>query len=165
MHASTPAATLLNATPVEVEYLNGQKETIPLRRLTIRELYQFTHLMAGDKIPELVGLCAARNGEWIDALTDQTFARLVKECVAQNFPRAMALAEADMAIARDLLTIKQTAQMVAILGATGKPSPASSPAPAPSASAAATGSASSTLPPSASAPSSPPPPASAPKTA
>ena len=160
---TAPASTLINAEPFVAEMLDGKTETISLGRLSIRQLYAFTQHLAGEKVPELVALCAAKPVEWIDTLADESFAALAKRCIALNFPRAVTLSKNDPVIAQRVLPFLQGMQTVAILGATaGLFLNNKSPEPAASASAAASGSDASISPPSDSAPSSPPPSGSGP---
>ena len=141
---------LINAEPVEVELLTGQKETISLKRLSIRELYTFAEHVRANRTPELVALCVGKPGEWVDSISDKSFAALTSKCVAINFQRAMTLGENDpvMAtligpvVAAGVLSVAQMTQ--ATLPRDGATTSDSLPAPASSESAAATGSASST---------------------
>ena len=150
------APNLLNATPHEVTYLDGKTETINLGRLSIRNLYTWTHHLAGDRIPEMVARSTGKPLEWLDNLTDESFAALSAKCIQLNFPRAMVLGETDPTIAIKLAPLLH--QLVGVIKASPSPGPissASSAEPAPSASPAEIGSASSTSPLSASSPSSP----------
>jgi hypothetical protein len=150
--------SLLNATPFDAAYLDGTTERILVRRLTIRQLYTFTQLLAGEKVPELVILCTGRSPEWIDTLADESMGALAQLCIQLNFPRAVTLSKTDPVIAQRVVPFLQGMQTLAILtGTAGLFLNPNSPAPASSASAEATGSDASTSPPSDSAPSSPPP--------
>lgn len=154
---STPP--LVNATPVEVEHLDGSKETVQLARLTIRQLYAWSKHLAANEGPELVQLCAGRPAEWIDTLTPAAFAALHRACIDANFPAASEVAKGDPRLAAKLLPFVQDVQMIMILGTgamLGLDLRSVSSAPAPSASAEATGSESSTSHPTGSSPSSPP---------
>lgn len=147
---------LINATPFAVTYLDGSAETIQLGRLSIRNLYTWTHHLAADRLPELVALTVGRPVEWVDNLTDASFAELSAHCVKLNFPRAMEIGKTDPTIAVKLAPV--LAQFAAALRASPSPGPSSSapsPAPASSASPAGTGSESSISPPPVSSPSSP----------
>lgn len=149
---NTPSI-LVNAEPVEVELLNGSKETVTLARLSIRQIYVFAEHVKGNKTPELVALCAGKSIEWVDTLADASFAALTEQCVTANFHRAMAIAEKDPvmagligpAVATGILSVAE--MLPAIKASLTSPAPAgeatksSSPAPSSSASAAAIGSA------------------------
>ena len=146
---------LLNATPHEVVYLDGKTEALAIGRLSIRNLYTWTHHLAADRLPELVALTVGKPLEWLDTLTDESFAALSAKCIELNFQRAMAVGKVDPTIAVKLAPLLQG--LAGILRASPSPGPISSepsPAPVPSASPVATGSESSTTPPAASSPSS-----------
>ena len=153
----TPAPQhIVNATPVDVVYVDGKTERLTLGRLSIRQLYQFTHLLSGDKVPDLVALCAAQPVEWIDTLSDESFAALARLAIELNFPRAMTLAKDDPVIAARVAPLLARMQLALVQADSFGPiSNGSSPAPAASASAAETGSGSSTSPQAASSSSSP----------
>lgn len=102
--------SLLTTTTVPITYLNGQSESLPLARLTIRQLYQFTQLLGDEKIPQLVCLCLNRSSEWLDSLTDDCFATLAQTCLSQNFPRAMTLAKSEPVIASRLTPLLRQMQ-------------------------------------------------------
>lgn len=154
---STPAAeNLVNASPVDVTYVDGKTERLTLARLSIRQLYQFTHLLAGDKVPDLVALCAAKPVEWIDTLSDESFAALSRKSIEINFPRAMTLAKDDPVIAARVAPLLARMQLALVQADSLGPTLSGlSPAPAASGSAPATGSESSTSPQAVSSSSSP----------
>lgn len=144
------AKTLVNAEPVEIEFLDGRKETVTLARLSIRQIYAFAEFVRGNKTPDLVALCAGKSIEWVDSLTPESFAELAGRCVTANFQTAMTIAEKDpvMAIMIGPIVASGVLSVAEMLKATPPPSgengSSSSPAPVPSISAEATGSASST---------------------
>lgn len=137
--------TLINECLVQVSLSDGTKETVSLRQLSIRQLYQFTEHLRGDNMPALVSLCARKTDEWIDALELESYAALVKKCLELNFPRAAMLATSDPIVATKLAPLiarfQNAEKMISI---SGVPTNAPSPVPAASASVAATGSAPST---------------------
>lgn len=133
-------SNLINATPVTVNYRDGRTEALDLRELSIRELYRWIEHHAARDTPALVALCARQKPEWVDTLTDESFAELARRSFDLNFPRATALALKDPTVAA--LITAQLHQLASL--ADGLPLSAKSPAPAASASAAVTGSASST---------------------
>lgn len=164
---STPAHTLVNASPVEVEHLDGRRETVQLSRLSIRQLYLFCTHLAAVAGPDLAALCTGRSLDWVDTLTPESFGALHKRCIELNFPKAGEVAKGDPRLAAKLMPFLQDQQMLmliamgAVLGLDSKPS---SSTPQPSESKAAATSDASTSPPSGSAASSPPVNASAPAT-
>jgi len=155
---STPAPeNLVNATPFEVAYLDGKKETVQISRLSIRQLYTFAKHLAATEGPELAALCTGKPIEWIDTLTPASFAALHRACIDLNFPAASEVAKGDPRLAAKLMPFIQdsaTTLILAMGAMAGLNSNASSPAPAPSVSPAATGSESSTTPQDVSSPSS-----------
>ncbi len=140
-----PSPALINASPFEVILSDGTKETVSLRQLSIRQLYQFTEHLRGDNMPALVSLCVGKPDEWIDTLELESYGALVKKCLELNFPKAAMLAMSDPIVATKLAPllarIQNAEKMIAI---SGLPMNAPSPAPVASASAAVTGSAPST---------------------
>jgi hypothetical protein len=164
---STPAHTLINASPVEVEYLDGRRETVQLARLSIRQLYLFCTHLAAVAGPDLAALCTGRSLDWVDTLTPESFGALHKRCIELNFPKASAVAEGDprlAAMVRPFEMARETQRLLGLVAMLGLGSNASSSTPPPSASAAATTSDASISPPSGSAASSPSASASAPAT-
>ena len=150
-------------TPHTVAYLDGRTELLRLRRLTLRELYTWCHLLGAKDTPGLVALCAEKPAPWIDLLTDDSFAALAEICIRLNFPRAMTLSDKDPVIASAISAVVLGMNEATLLVLSrGKKSPPSSIEPPPSASAPATPTDSGTSIPPASSPSSPPPSASAP---
>lgn len=79
----------------EVTYLDGRRETVPLRRLSLRQLYRFIEVLGGKDSSELVSLCTGRPVEWFDTLADDSGAGLANLCASENFPRAASLAQTD----------------------------------------------------------------------
>lgn len=161
--ASSPSPTapapgnLVNAAPHSVTYVDGRTETIPLARLSIRQLYAFAKHLGEAEGPELVMLCTGRAAEWVDTLAPASFGALHKACIDLNFPAATEVAKGDPRLAARLMPFIQdsaTTLILAMGAMVGLNSNASSPAPAPSVSPAATGSESSTTPPAVSSPSS-----------
>lgn len=70
-------------------------EEVELRRLTLRQLYAYIEKLGGKASPELVAMCAGKPVEWVDTLSDESFAKLAKETFAANFQRAVTLAKED----------------------------------------------------------------------
>jgi hypothetical protein len=152
---STP--NLINATPVEVIYLDGKTETVQIARLSIRQLYTFAQHLAANEGPELAVLCTGRSPEWIDTLTPAAFGKLHRACIDLNFPAASEMAKGDPRLAAKLMPFVQDNQTLAILGlSVGLGLNGSSSVPPSSESAAETTSAVSTSAPSDSSASSPP---------
>jgi len=150
-------SNLINATPIEITYLDGRKETITLGQLALRQLYVFIKHLGGSDTPALAALCAGKPVEWIDTLTDDSFDALVALSIKLNFQRATDRVKADPValgkLAPMLLDLEKVAAGIEARAQApflqakptpGQPGPAESPAPAPSASAAATGIAAST---------------------
>lgn len=138
-------SALLNATPFEVTHLDGTKQTIELRQLSIRQLYKFAGFAAADASAELVALCAGQPLEWIDTLADDSYGALLQRAHELNFQRAVLLVARDPLIAAKFLPLLLRLQAAEkALQNLGPTSPAPSPAPASSASAAEIGSAAST---------------------
>lgn len=98
-------STLVNAVPFEVTLLDGTKETVAVARLTVRQLYAAIEHIAADKTTDLVALCIAHPLEWIDRLSDESYAALARECMHANFSRAMTLAASDSLIAMKIAPI------------------------------------------------------------
>lgn len=137
--------TLVNAVPVEVTHLDGSKETVELRQLSIRQLYRFIELATQDATPEIVALCVGQPSPWIDTLSDESYTDLAQQCHEQNFPRAMRLSAKDPLIAIRVAPLAVRFQQAqAMLPQLGTASPAPSPVPVSLGSAAAAGSAAST---------------------
>lgn len=139
--------TLVNATPCEVAYLDGTRETISLARLTIRQVYTWAKLLHDKDTPALVSLCSGKPVEWLDTLADESFGVLGNKCIELVFPRALALSKTDPVMANLLGPV--LAESVALLRTAdettrGLTSSAPLPAPVPSASAAVIGNAAST---------------------
>lgn len=149
----SPTSLALNSTPVDVTYLDGSTETISLRQLTCRQLYEFLDALEHDDTVRIVALCVARPLEWIDTLKPKSYSALAKLAIEQNFPAAMEIMQGD-----PVASIK-LAPLLHRLDAAAKLLPSSSlepsPAPVSSASPEATGSESSTSPAPGSSPSSP----------
>lgn len=87
------------ATKVEVTLLDDSKETVEVKRLTIRQLYLFVDVLSAKSSADAIVLCTGKPIEWVDTLTDQSFGKLAKVVHDENFPRAMALTEEDNAMA------------------------------------------------------------------
>jgi len=87
--------SILGAKTCEVTYLDGRKESVQLRRLSLRQLYRFIEVIGGKDSAEMVALCTGRPVEWIDSLEDDSGAALAKLCSEENFPRAARLAQVD----------------------------------------------------------------------
>jgi hypothetical protein len=140
---------LVNGQNVIVKFADGRDGLIVLKKLSIRQIYQFVECMTKDKTPELVALCIDQDVEFIDTLSDESFAELAKAAIAANFPRAMKLAQSDQVIAAKIFPVLQ---QLATIGQSlqrfqkdvGEIMKNSSPVPALAASATATGSGSST---------------------
>ncbi|MBC8009149.1 MAG: hypothetical protein H7067_03525 [Burkholderiales bacterium] len=160
-------SSLVNAIPVEVEYLDGKREAVQLARLSIRQLYLFCTHLAAVAGPDLAALCTGRTLDWIDTLTPQSFAVLHRRCTELNFPKAAEVAKGDPRLAAKLMPFLQDQQMLMLIamGATlGLDLNDSSKAPPASESKEEATSDASTSPPSGSAASSPSASASAPGT-
>jgi hypothetical protein len=110
--------TLINSVPIKIRYANGQEEAITIRQLTIRELYQFIDHIAAGATPAIVGLCANRNGEWIDSLDLDSYGALAEECICINFPKAAQIATHDPLTATKMAPL--FSQMGRALALTGK---------------------------------------------
>lgn len=81
---------------IEVTLADGvTKENVELRRLTLRQLYGYIEKLGGKASPELVATCAGKPIEWIDTLSDESFAELAEVTFAANFQRAVTLAGRD----------------------------------------------------------------------
>ena len=156
---STLPKTLINAEPVEIEYLDGKKESVSLARLSIRQIYTFAEHVRGNKTPDLVALCTGKPVEWIDSLTPESFAELAGRAVTANFRTAMTIAEKDpvmaimigpivasgvLSVAEMLPALSQSNGPALSQSNGGEVTKSSSPAPVPSAFAEASGNASST---------------------
>jgi hypothetical protein len=156
MNPTTPASdqvarTMLAASTCQVTFADGSVASVEIKRLTIRQLYQFAKHLAAMDGPDLVALCTGKPAEWCDNITPESFSALHKAALDLNFIKAAKLAEGDPRLAALILPFIQDVRVVAILGmdatATTPPGvngPDSLPAPAPSESAAATGSDAST---------------------
>lgn len=151
--------TLVNALPIECTHLDGSKSTVVFRTLTIRQRYEYLHLLAALNTPAIVALCAQKPIDWIDTLTPATFKGLAKKAFDLNFRLAIELIEGDPAMAAKLAPVLLSLmaveeQMNALppelkaavveLAKKQSASAASSPTPASSDSAEETGNASST---------------------
>jgi len=87
--------SLFSPKTYEVTYLDGRKEMVALRRLSLRQMYTFIELLDGKDPASLVSLCTGRPVEWFDTLEDDSGAGLSKLCNEENFPRATRLAQTD----------------------------------------------------------------------
>ena len=137
---------LINSVPIEVTYLDGTKETVCVKSLTIRELAIFTGFIGTNNTPGLVALCVGRPPEWVDTLEDDSYRALAPKCIQLNFSRAIGISRDDPVAAVDLvpylLKLDKLIQSAAPRP-TGEHGNSSSPTPAPVASAEVIGSASS----------------------
>lgn len=137
--------TLVNAVPVEVTHLDGTKETVEVRQLSIRQRYKFAELAASDASPEIVAMCVGKPEAWVDTLEDDSYGLLLQKSHELNFQKAVTLVAKDPLLAARLLPMLLRFQALEKARQSfGIVSPAPSPAPASSESAAATGSAAST---------------------
>lgn len=142
---------LVNGQLIEIQFADGRKGVVQMKRLSIRQLYDFVEYCRTDQTPALVALCCGQEIEWIDTLADESFTTLAEEAIKQNFHRAAKLAEKDPIIAAKFAPIlvrfaQMADSMRAFEKSTGPLLKGSSDAPAPTESAAATGSASSNTP-------------------
>ena len=135
--------TLVNDEPLAVKYRDGTTDTIELRELSIRQLYEWIERFSDRDTPALVALATGRDAAWVDTLDDASFATLGAAAIKTNFPRAETMMRQDITVAARLLPILQLLAHAETL-ALGIPSPSKSPAPVASESAAASGSVSST---------------------
>lgn len=87
--------SILAPVTFEVTHLDGSKETVELKRLSLRQLYRFIEVLGGRDSSEMVALCTGKSAEWFDTLTDESGAQLAKECADRNFQRAATLAQTD----------------------------------------------------------------------
>ena len=69
------------------------KETVEVKRLTVRQLYRFVELTGGKTPTDAVAMCCGKPAEWVDTLSDESFIELAAIVHKANFPRAMAMAE------------------------------------------------------------------------
>lgn len=135
--------TLVNASkPIPVTMKDGTKDSVSLADLSIEEVFTFIEHLLGNKSVALVALSTRKPDDWVNSLSDQSFAELSKEAHALNFSRAVVISKGDAAMARMITPI--LASLVGTMnlanGAiSGLDSPAPSPVPAPSESAGATG--------------------------
>lgn len=140
------AQSVVNGTNVPVTFHGGRSGIVVLKRLSIRKLYHFVEYVTTDKSPELVALCAEQPIEWIDLLTEESYAELLTVCIKANFTRAMKIAQSDPVMAIKILPLLQgmekLSKLVSATSAAGGPNTkTSSPEPVPAESAAETGSA------------------------
>jgi len=70
-------------------------EEVELRRLTLRQVYTYIEKLGGKASPELVAMCVGKPVEWVDTLSDESFAELAKVSFSENFQRAVTLAKED----------------------------------------------------------------------
>jgi hypothetical protein len=132
--------TLVNASPIEVIYRDGRKETITLGELSIRQLYVLIKQLGNSDSPAMVALCAGKPIEWVDTLSDESFDMLVAKAIELNFNRATDRARSDPVASAMLapLAIAFT-NVIRALPTNGSSGNALSPAPAAPGSVAATG--------------------------
>ena len=97
--------TVLNALPIAITYRDGKTETIELRELTIRQLYKFIEFFGDNNSPALAALCAGREDNWSDTLSDSSYAAVVKEAIRLNFPRAETIMAGDVTVAARLTPV------------------------------------------------------------
>jgi len=140
---------LVNNSPIEVTLVDGKQGIVMMRRLSIRQLYSFVEFLTTDKTPELVAMACAQEIQWIDTLSDESFAMLAKMAIEANFQRAVNLAKEDQTTAAKLFPVLQKMAQVfegmqGLQSTLGVILKNSSPAPVPAESAAATGNGSST---------------------
>jgi hypothetical protein len=98
---------LVNSAPIEITMANGGMGVVQMRRLSIRQLYSFVEFITTDKTPELVAMCCAQELEWIDTLSDESFAMLAKKAIEANFQRAVNLAKEDQTTAVKIFPVLQ----------------------------------------------------------
>ncbi len=96
------SAPVIFPVPISVLKLDGSTEPLSIVRLSLRNLYTWTHHLANDRLPELVALTAGKPIEWVDTIVDESFAALSAKCIELNFPRAMTLGKTDPIIAAKL---------------------------------------------------------------
>ncbi len=136
---------IITTKPIAVTFLDGKSETINLPRLTLRQLYVWAKAAAQRDTPALVCLCTGKPPEWLDTLTDESYATLAQACISENFQRAMTVAKSEPVIAAQIVPLVAEMQASMLTAASlAKPSSDLSPTPAPAESAAETGTASST---------------------
>jgi hypothetical protein len=135
--------SLLASKPFEVTYTSGEKGSVEVRRLSIRQLYQYIELLGGKSTPDLVALCVGQPVSFVDQLSDESFQALASECYAANFLRAVGLAKGDPIASMRLAPFVQgvLAANDAAMSMAGMHGNALSPGPAPSVPVAATGTA------------------------
>lgn len=140
-------SNIVNRKPVNITDIDGVPATAFFCRLTIRQLYQFVEHVTRDQTPDLVALCCGKDLDWVDTLSDESFSELSKMAVAENFQRAMKIAQSDQVIAVKLMPVLTklvgaSRSLVQMQKDAGTNMSGLSPEPAPAASAEATGSAS-----------------------
>lgn len=142
---------ILGSKPIVVtRHSSGEKETVEVRRLTLRQLYTFIEYLGGKDSPALVSMCTGKPVAWIDELTDDSYFELVEACHNENFQRAADLARRDPIAAVKFAAFAQDSAALGTLMDLAKkhglPGLASSDAPAPSVSAEASSNAASISP-------------------
>jgi len=88
---------------IEVTLADGvTKETVQIKRLTLRQLFTYIETLGGKSSPEVVALCAGKPLEWVDTLSDESFGELSQITFTENFTRAVALSKVDSPMAAAL---------------------------------------------------------------
>jgi hypothetical protein len=125
--------SLLAITPHTVQKLDGTHESVPLKQLSIRQLYLFAQKIAATDGVGLVQLATGNSPEWVDTLTPASYGELHKRIIELNFPAAGEIAKGDPRLAALLMPFIQEMQLLAVIaGSAGMKLDNLSPAPAPS---------------------------------
>ena len=104
---------------VEVTLADGStKETVELRRLSPRQLYQLFELLNGGKTSaDAIALCTGKPIEWTDTLSDESFGELAKRVHEENFQRAVLIVEkGDVGMAIVIAKPNGTASSIGVPG-------------------------------------------------
>jgi len=95
---TTETKAVLGESVLDVTMADGAASRVKLRALKIRELYQFAEYVAGGQGPELVALATGQPAEWVDALSPESFAKLLGEARALNFPKVTPILGAEITL-------------------------------------------------------------------
>lgn len=134
--------TILGSVPMKVKRTDGTEFSVPIRQLTIRQLYTFCQNLTEEKSVEMVATCTGLTMEQIDELDLESFGQIQARVMAENFPKATNLMQRDPLLAAKLLPVFVRLQKLATEA--GAISATQSPAPVPPASAVEIGKESST---------------------
>jgi len=88
------------ATTLEVTLIDGTtKELVELKRLSLRQLYQFVEVLSAKETIDAIVLATGKTVEWVETMSDESYGLLAEAVHSANFPRAMALIKKDPAMA------------------------------------------------------------------